>query len=91
MDKVISKAKELLDAINQLPEVKEYLYLKSLISKDESLSELRHSIAIATSENNTQEKESLLKIYNANPLVNNYYIAKQQVSEILKTVRDIIK
>lgn len=91
MDKILEKANELSDAIQETPEVKEYLKLKELIEKDEELKELRNNIARLTSENKLEERDNLLKIYNSNPLVNNYEIAKENVKALLKTVADILR
>lgn len=91
MDKILEKANELSDAIKETPEVKEYLRLKDLLEKDESLKELRNNIASLTAQNKLEERDNLLKIYNSNPLVNNYEIAKENVKALLKTVADILR
>ncbi len=91
MDKVIELAKELKQNIDELPEMKEYLRLKDLLEKDEELVHMRHEIARLKAENKIEERDNLLKIYNAHPLVNNFYLAKEEITSILKTIQNIIQ
>ena len=90
MDKVIEKANELSIEINKLPEVQEYLKLKKLLEQNEELKEMRTNIARLTNEGKLKERDNLLKIYNSNPLVNNYEMSKKEVQQILLQVRDIL-
>ena len=91
MDDVILLAKQLKQEIDELPEMKEYLHLKSLIENDEGLAKMRRDIARLENENKKQEKENLAKIYNSHPLVNNYYLAKEEIISILKSISQIIQ
>ena len=90
-DPIIEKAKEARKALEELPEVKEYLKLKELLEKDESLKEMRTNIARLRAEGKIQERDNLLKIYNSHPLVNNFYLAKEEVEAILKSVQSLLQ
>jgi len=90
MDKVLEKAKELRDSIEQLPEFQEYIRLKKLVENDKNLENMRQDIARLASEEKYEERNNLLAIYNAHPLINNYNIAKEELKNILETVKDII-
>lgn len=90
MNDAVAKAKELRNYLNTLPEFKNYLTLKSLLEQDNELANLRKEIARLTSEGKIEEKENLLKIYNSNPLVNNYLIAREEVASILREIQNIL-
>jgi len=90
MDEILEKAKEIRQEINNLPEVKEYLTLKNLFENDQELKELRENIAKLEHFGKKEEKENLIKIYNSHPVVNNFYIAKQEVINILNQLKDIL-
>ena len=91
MYEVIEVSKKLKESLLELPEIKEYLKLKDLYEKDESLKQMRRDIARLKSEGKEEERNNLLSIYNNHPLVNNYNLAKEEVKEILQTIRDIIQ
>ena len=91
MDKVIETAEKLKQSLLELPEFKEYLNLKDLYEKDESLKQMRLDIARLKAEGKEEERKNLLEIYNNHPLVNNYNIAKEEVKEILQTIKDMIQ
>ena len=90
MDKVIEEAKKLREGIDNLPEVQEYYRLKKLIEDDKELSQMRKEIARLKSLGKEEERNNLIKVYENNPLVNNFYIAKQEVQSILVTIKNII-
>lgn len=90
MDKVIDIANQLSSAIKDLPEVKEYLKLKSLLMNNEELKELRTNIARLADEGKLEERDNLLKIYNSNPLVNNFESSKKEVEQILFQIKNIL-
>ena len=90
MDKIIESAKELSTSIKELPEVQEYLKLKNLFEKDENLAQMRRDIAYLESEGKLEEKKNLLEVYNSHPLVSNYYSAKEEVRNILETIKEIL-
>ena len=90
MDRVIEEAKKLRQDIDNLPEVIEYYRLKELIENDSELSEMRKNLARLKKEGKEEERNNLLKIYNSHPLVNNFYLAKQEVQSILLTIKNII-
>lgn len=91
MDKIIEEAISLRKEINDLPEIKEYLRLKELFEKDESLKEMRNNIAKLKSEGKEEERKNLLNLYNNHPLVNNYYLAQEETISILSAIKDIIQ
>ncbi len=91
MNKVIETAKKLKESLLELPEFKEYLNLKDLYEKDESLKQMRLDIARLKKEGKEEERNNLIAIYNNHPLVNNYNIAKEEVKEILQAIKDMIQ
>lgn len=91
MDKVIEIAEKLKQSLLKLPEFKEYLNLKDLYEKDESLKQMRLDIARLKKEGKEEERNNLIAIYNNHPLVNNYNIAKEEVKEILQTIKNMIQ
>ena len=91
MDKVIELAKELREEINNLPEVIEYNKLKKILENDEELKAMRKEIARLKMEGKEEERNNLLKVYNFHPLVNNFYLAEQEVQSILLTIKNIIQ
>ena len=90
MDKIIEEAKSLRNDIDSLPEIQEYYRLKTLMENDEELRRLRTEIARLAKEGKTEERKNLLAVYNANPLVNNYYVAMEEAKSILRAIKDII-
>ena len=91
MSKVVECAKELRQDIDNLPEVKEYYRLASLYENDEELQRLRKEMARLASLKKYQERDALLKIYNEHPLVNNYNLAKEELSLLLSSLKNIIQ
>ena len=91
MDEVVELAKTLKQEIDKLPEMQEYLRLKSLLEKDEELATMRGEIARLQNEGKTKEKENLLAIYNSHPLVNNFYIAKEEITNLLSSISQILQ
>ena len=91
MDKVIETAEKLKQSLLELPEVKEYLNLKDLYEKDESLKQMRLDIARLKKEGKEEERNNLIAVYNNHPLVNNYNIAKEEVKAILETIKNMIE
>ena len=91
MDEVVELAKTLKQEIDKLPEMQEYLRLKTLLEKDEELATMRGEIARLQNEGKTKEKENLLAIYNSHPLVNNFYIAKEEATNLLSSISQILQ
>ena len=91
MNKVIEKTIELKEEILSRTEVKEYLRLKEILKNNEELQGLRQEIARLTDENKLEERDNLLTVYNAHPLIVNYTLAKEEVAALLNTIKDIIK
>ena len=90
-DAVIEKAKEVRSSFEELPEVKEYLKLKELLENDQTLKQMRLDIARLKAENKLEERDNLLKVYHSHPLVNNFYLAKEEVEAILKNVQSMLQ
>lgn len=91
MDKIIEEAKKLRAGIDNHPVIQEYYRLQALYVKDETLKEMRKDIARLKSLGKEEEASNLLKLYNKNPLVNNYEAAKQEARELLSAIKDIIQ
>ena len=87
IDIILNKLKEELDN-SQI--IKEYLSLKEALENDEELKVMRGEIARLTNENKTEEKESLLAVYNSHPIVVNYEQAREEVISLLKQIQDIL-
>ena len=90
-DAVIEKTKEVRSSFEELPEVKEYLKLKELLENDQTLKQMRLDIARLKAEGKIEERDNLLKVYNSHPLVNNFYLAKEEVKSILKTIQSMLE
>lgn len=90
MDKVIETAKELRALFDETPEMKEYIKLKEIYEKDQTLSKMRNDIARLESEGKIEEKKNLVEIYNSHPLVSNFNLAKEEVYNLLQTVKQIL-
>ena len=90
MDKVIEKAQELSEQIKKEPIVIEYLHLKELIENDEELKSLRKKIALAASKKDEANHQRLKEMYDNHPLVNNFYLIKEEVENLLLEIKNII-
>ena len=91
MDEVIELSKKLKEEIDNLPEMKEYLKLKKLLENDAQLAKMRLDIARLTNEKKYEERDNLLKIYNSHPLVNNFYLAEEEIKSLLQSIKNIIE
>lgn len=91
MNNVEMACEELKKQILDLPETKEFLRLKDLISKDDKIQAMRREIAKLESEGKTKERDNLLEEYNSIPLINNYNIMREEIYSILKEISDILK
>lgn len=87
---LISEAKKLREMVDELPEVKEYYRLKKLIECDDHLKKMRNEIAEAKYHGDKEKHEQLLSQYNSHPLVSNYESSKEEVQEILLTIKNIL-
>ena len=90
MDEVIKKAQELSEQIKKEPIVIEYLHLKELIENDEELKSLRKKIALAVSKKDEANHQRLKEMYDNHPLVNNFYLIKEEVENLLLEIKNII-
>ena len=91
MDKILEKAKELREAIEETPEYQEYMKNKELLENDKELLELKHNIANLKAKKKYTEALNLEALYNNHPLVNNYEVSKEALYNLLKTIETIIK
>ena len=91
MDKVIEKAKELKQLIDETPEMKEYQKYKGLLGNSEDVIELKHNIANLKAKGKIEEANNLQALYDNHPLVVNYEASKAALYELLKTIQTIIK
>ena len=91
MDKILEKAKELREAIEETPEYREYMKNKELLENDKELLELKHNIANLKAKKKYTEALNLEALYNNHPLVNNYEVSKEALYSLLKTIETIIK
>ena len=91
MDKVLEKAKELREAIEQTPEYIEYMKNKELLENNKDVIEIKQNIANLKAKGKFTEAKNLENLYNAHPLVNNYEASRDALYELLKTIQNIIK
>ena len=91
MDKVIEKAKELKAALDETPEMKEYLRYKELYENSGDVIELKHNIANLRAKGKLNEANNLQALYDNHPIVVNYQASKEALMELLKTVKTLIK
>ena len=91
MDKVLECALELSDLIKKEPIVIEYLRLKELFENDEELADLRKQIAVAAQNKDEEKHRRLKEMYDNHPLVNNFYLCKEETINLLQEITNIIK
>lgn len=80
----------LKDELDNLPLIQEYKSLKEVVESDEELKRMRQEIARLTNEEKYEERDALLVIYNAHPIINNFNQIKEEVKELLRQIKDII-
>ena len=90
MDEILTKAKEIREEVDNLPQVKEYYRLKKLYENDDELKRLRGEIARIAREGKNKQRKALLEIYNSHPLVSNYNQAKEEVIILLNEIKNIL-
>lgn len=88
MDKIIEKALELKSSLGELNEFKEYFRLKALYDSNEEIKSLL--ILLNSLDKNSKQYKKVLDEYNSHPLVVNFHHAKEEVSSILKTIKEIL-
>jgi len=91
MDKVLEKAKELKVALDETPEMQEYLKYKALLENSEDVIELKHNIANLRAKGKLEEANNLQALYDNHPIVVNYEASKEALYELLKTIENLIK
>lgn len=90
MSRVIELAKEIREELEDLPEFKEYMSLKGLIENDDQLASMRKEMVRLEAEGKLEEKKNLNEIYESNPLVCNFNSAKEEVTSILESIKEIL-
>ncbi len=90
MDKIRELTDKIVNDLHSLSEVKEFLHLKELMGSDKELANMRSEIARLSSEKKEDEKNNLIAIYNSHPIVNNYNVVREEVLNILQTIKDIL-
>ena len=88
MDKVLEKAKELKAALDETPEMQEYLKYKALLENSEDVIELKHNIANLRAKGKLEEANNLQALYDNHPIVVNYEASKEALYELLKTIEN---
>jgi cell fate (sporulation/competence/biofilm development) regulator YmcA (YheA/YmcA/DUF963 family) len=90
MDKIEELTNRIATDLNSLPEVEEFLRLKELMGTDKELVNMRSEIARLAFEKKEEEKNNLIAIYNSHPIVNNYNVVREEIMNILQTIKDIL-
>ena len=90
MNESIKLAKELKEEILKEPLIVEYLRVKELVESNEEINSLKKQIALAKAHNDNDLHKSLLDRYNNHPLVVNYNVLKEEVSEYLLEISKIV-
>lgn len=89
MNNVIDIAKEINTELKQIPEIQEYLRLKTLYDADEIVQSLLKKMN--DPKVTKKEYSGLIDEYFKNPLVNNYLQARAEALDVINTVKDGIK
>lgn len=87
MDKAIELAHKLKKELDTLPLFQEYKRIKELVDSSPELKEIKSNIVKSE---NKEEKQKLLNEYNSHPLVVNYNTLKEEVSNYLLEICEII-
>lgn len=90
MNKVIETAKELREELLKDERFKEYLRLKKLFEENEQLVQMRQELLLLQKEGKKEEYSLLKSRYDNNPLVKNYYFSKEEVSDLIKDIVEIL-
>ena len=90
MDKLESALENLKIELDKSEIVQEYLRLKQIVENDENLKAMRSDIARLASEGKTAEHDALLEIYNSHPVVVNYQQTKEEITSLLREIKDIL-
>ena len=87
MDKVIETANKLKDELYNLEEFKEYFKYKDLYENDIELNNLKKKLVTVKDK---EAHDKLLQEFNSNPIVVNYNYYREEISTILRTVKNLI-
>lgn len=87
MDKAIELAHKLKKELDTLPLFQEYKRVKELVDSSPELKEIKPNIVKSE---NKEEKQKLLNEYKSHPLVVNYNTLKEEVSNYLLEICEII-
>ena len=89
-DELEQKLQSLKTELDNSPVIQEYLSLKEVLENNEELKKMRDEIARLTNENKLEERDALLAIYNAHPIVINYEQAREEIVNLLCQIKDIL-
>lgn len=103
MDKIDSLLKDIKKDLSNDPTIKEYVHLRNIIQNDEyllslekdikkhqrAMCELRHNEEIFSKEKALYEKAS--QEFDANPIVKNYQIAKEEAFNLLNEIKGVLE
>ena len=89
-DELEQKLQSLKIELDNSPAIQEYLSLKEVLENNEELKKMRDEIARLTSENKLEERDALLAIYNAHPIVINYEQTREEIVNLLHQIKDIL-
>ena len=90
MDKIIELAKELRKEIDLLPLFQEYQKVKKAYLGDQEIQELKKQVVRTKNENRKQENDLYLKKLNNHPLFVNYHVLKEEVTDYLRQISEIL-
>ena len=90
MSKPIEIARELKIEIEKDPLIIEYRRIKSLVDSNDELNNLKREIALAKTHQDDSLHKKLLDQYNNHPLIINYNVLNQEVSDYLASISQIV-
>ena len=90
MSNSIEIAKELKGELEKEPLIIEYRRIKSLVDSNDELSNLKREIALAKAHHDDSLHKKLLDQYNNHPLIVNYNVLNQEVSDYLASISQIV-
>ncbi len=85
LDKILTRLK---DDINDIPCVKEYIFLKDAIKNNKELIKLEKDIKEATENGNFKLLNELKIKYDSHPLINNFKIIKKETLATLLEIKE---
>jgi cell fate (sporulation/competence/biofilm development) regulator YlbF (YheA/YmcA/DUF963 family) len=90
MNKIIDSAKELREELLKDELIKEYLRVKQIFENDEEIKDIRFKLVLFKNENKLDEYQKMKEIYDSHPIVRNFFILKEEVSELIKDIVEVL-